>query len=153
MDPNPYLFQTMDELLTALEKYDNFGVVAEVYEAYAPAKDRDFDNMSVPSDLDASWYDYPHGRFDHPVKDLDHGHDYCYGTTTRETKTHRRVIELFHPPSDAYDTMMAVKESLLARDAFIFQKSKIMESIACILDNTTSTPSDEPLPHQTQGSD
>ena len=49
--------------------------------------------------------------------------------------------------------MVEVKESLLTRDAFIFQKSKIMESIACILDNTTTTPSDEPLPHHTQGSD
>ena len=76
-DPDPHMFFIMGVLLTALETYDNADTAAEVQCANAPAEDRDFDNMSLPSDMDASWYDYPHGRFDHPVKDLEHGHDYC----------------------------------------------------------------------------
>ena len=48
---------------------------------------------------------------------------------------------------------MQVKASLLGRDAFIFQKSKIIECITCILDNTSSDPNDAFLPHRAQGSD
>ena len=155
VEPDSDMFHAMDELSNALKAYDNASSAAEVQSSIAPAADLEFDNTSLPSDMDTSWYDYPVGRCDHPVENLEFG-DYYYrerGATTLETDTHRRVTELFHPPSRAYDNMMQVKARLFARNGFLFQKNQIMTRIIIVLDSTWSETSDKPMAHHTQGSD
>ena len=70
-EPDRDMFYTMDELSSALEDYDNVGTAAEVQGKNEAAKDAEDDKMSLPSDLNASWYDYPRRKFDHPVENLE----------------------------------------------------------------------------------